>query len=528
MKKIQRLIALSLVLVIVAGLFGGCKEKKETTRKVVEISFSEEITLEAINASYQNKNVFMYNPDRGFRTHNVIRVDEFTQYVGDYQKLIGELAEEFGIYFNNLKEPCSLSYCYIYLTKWHLEELPEEALAVVRAIFDYARIKKIKLLASFCYNNTIHESWVYVPSLKEELAKVCADEETILKHIDQLAPIISEYKDSIFTIKGGFIGFVGEWVHDYQYPEVDYDKISRAIVDKLCTPNGLYFSHRMPEYTASVKAAYPDWDGWKYIGFNNCAFFGEQTREGWESGGYQVGDKAGWWEYVCENGAYVPVSGEMFTSANINSTNRIVKGKEAILELAHHWHTILSFYHGRYDAQSGLINVMENWEREEINTQWLESQGIIYDPNWFLDANGNEVARSCYEFIRDHLGYKIVAENIKLDAADGKIAVSMDFKNYGFSAAFNLKSGFAILDEKFNPVTEIEVGDPSKWYSHDPENWKSTEVLDYNLSAELDAPTVGGKYYVAFFLRNTQGVGAQLSNQVEFENNYNILYSFEA
>ena len=171
---------------------------------------------------------------------------------------------------------------------------------------------------------------------------------------------------------------------------------------------------------------------------------------------------------------------------------------------------------------------MENWEREDLGHQWLDAQGIIYDPNWFLDDDGNTVVRNCYEFIRDHLGYKLVAEKVKMDAADGKIAVSMDFKNYGFSAAFNLKSGFAILDENFNPISEVEVGDPEKWYSHDPENWKSTEVLDHSLSAELDAPTESGKYYVAFFLRNLQGVGAQLSNEIKFENNYNILHTFEA
>ncbi len=145
-----------------------------------------------------------------------------------------------------------------------------------------------------------------------------------------------------------------------------------------------------------------------------------------------------------------------------------------------------------------------------------------------MDANGNTVSRNCYEFIRDHLGYKIVAENVKLNAADGKIKVDMSFKNYGFAAAFNMTSGFAILNEKYEVVTEVESGNPDTWYSHDPENWRSTEVLDYSLSAELDAPTASGTYYVAFFLRNTQGVGAQLSNEVQFENEYNILYSFEA
>ena len=528
MRKFNKIIAFSLAIVHIFGLLAGCNKKEEAKMPTSNISFSEEYAPKPINASCTNKNYFMYNPDRGFRVHNVIRVHELIDYVYDEKKLDEKISQVFDSYTARVKEPWSLTYCYIYLTKWHLEELPEEALIAVEGIFRYARTRKIKLLASFCYNSTIHETWVAIPELKEELAEVCADEATILRHIDQLAPIVAEYKESIFTIKGGFIGFVGEWVYVYQYPEVDYDKISRAIVDKLCIPNDLYFSHRLPRYTVSVKEAYPDWDGWKKIGFNNCAFFGEQTRENWNSENFQVGDKDGWWEYICENGAYFPVSGELFTSTGLNNTNRIPKGKEAILELAHHWHTILSFYHGRYDVYEGQINIMENWEREELGSEWLDAQGIIYDPNWFLDDNGNTVVRNCYEFIRDHLGYKIVAENIKLDASDGKIAVSMDFKNYGFSAAFNLKSGFAILDEKFNPVTEIEVGDPEKWYSHDPENWKSTEVLDYNLSAELDAPTEGGKYYVAFFLRNTQGVGAQLSNDVQFEKNYNILYSFEA
>ena len=518
MKKRITALVLSFVLILSVALT-GCGKKS--------VTFDEQLTMTPLNADAM-QNYFMYNPDRGFRTHNVIRVQELTQYVGNKTTLLGKIGGEFNIYFQNLGEPCSLSYCYIYFTPWVRTELPSEALEVVKAIFEYARIKKIKLLVSFCYNDLYHEAWYSSDDLRQKMEGVCADENTILKHIDQLAPVIAEYKDCCFTIKNGFIGFVGEWAYPYQYPEVDYDKISRAIVDKLCIPNDLYFSHRLPRYTVSVKEAYPDWDGWKKIGFNNCAFFGEQTRENWESEHFQIGHKDGWWEYICENGAYFPVSGELFTSTGLNNTKRFVKGNEAILELAHHWHTILSFYHGRYDVYEGQINIMENWEREDLGHQWLDAQGIIYDPNWFLDDDGNTVVRNCYEFIRDHLGYKLVAEKVKMDAADGKIAVSMDFKNYGFSAAFNLKSGFAILDENFNPISEVEVGDPEKWYSHDPENWKSTEVLDHSLSAELDAPTESGKYYVAFFLRNLQGVGAQLSNEVIFENNYNILHTFEA
>ena len=517
MKKRITALILSFVLILSVALT-GCGKKS--------VTFDEQLTMTPINADAM-QNYFMYNPDRGFRTHNVIRVQELTQYVGNKTTLLGKIGGEFNIYFQNLGEPCSLSYCYIYFTPWVRTELPSEALEVVKAIFEYARIKKIKLLVSFCYNDLYHEAWYSSDDLRQKMEGVCADENTILKHIDQLAPVIAEYKDCCFTIKNGFIGFVGEWAYPYQYPEVDYDKITMAIVDKLCAPNGLYFSHRLPRYTDSVKKNYPEWENAKWIGFNNCAFYGEQTNSGWASENFQVGDADGWWEYVCQNGAYAPVSGEMFTSQNLNDRNCIIKGKDAILEMAHHWQTVFSFFHGKYDAIStDYIKIIETWERQDVNKEWLDAQNIIYDPNWFLDSNGNTVSRNCYEFIRDHLGYKIVAEDVQIKAEGGKINATMNFKNYGFSAAFNLVSGFAILDDKFNVVSEVNAGDPTKWYSHDPENWKSNVVLDHSITAELDAPTEKGTYYVSFYLKNTQGIGAQLSNSVQFENENNLLFAF--
>ena len=497
----------------------GCGKKPSVT-------FSETVTPAPLTADGM-QNLFMYNPDRGFRTDFSINVGSYVDYADNEELLLKKIGGVFNIYFSGLNEPCHLAFAYIYMTDWHRTELSEDALKVIEGIFKYCRVKKYKLYVSFAYNDRYAKPWYASEENKQLLDSVCADQATILKHIDQLAPIVAEYKDCCFTIKNGFIGSYGEWAEPYQYPEVDYDVITKAIVDKLAAPNGLYFSHRLPRYTVSVKEKYPDWENAKWIGFNNCAFYGEQTNEGWASERFQVGDKEGWWEYICKNGAYFPVTGEMYTSEALNRYNAMVTGKQAILELAHHWHVTLSFWHGKYDCSSQYKNVMKTWEEQRITTEWLQSEGIIYDPNWFVDDSGNPVNRTCYEFIRDHLGYKFVAENIKLNAADGKINVDMAFKNYGFSAAFNLASGFAILDDKFNVVSEVKAGDPTKWYSHDPENWRSTEVLNHSVSAELTAPTESGVYYVSFFLKNTQGMGAQLSNNVQFENNQNLLYAFK-
>ena len=69
-----------------------------------------------------------------------------------------------------------------------------------------------------------------------------------------------------------------------------------------------------------------------------------------------------------------------------------------------------------------------------------------------------------------------------------------------------------------------KVGEPDKWYNRDPDDPYSHVVLTHNLSAELDAPTEKGSYKLAFYLRNTMGQYANLSNKVEHINGYNILY----
>lgn len=525
MKTRMRLIALLLVFALTFTLAAaGCKKEGSSGGSV---TLDEQVTMKPLTASAES-NIFMYNPDRGLRTDLVVYVGDLVQYANDEQELLRKLQGIFSIYFGQLEEPCSIAFAYIYITPWNREDLSPEAITVIEQIFEYCRIRKFKLMVNFAYNQDYATPWYNSEANKQEMASQCADEETILRHIDQLAPVIAEYKDCIFSIKNGFIGFVGEWAYPYQYPEVNYDKITKAIVDKLCAPNELYFSHRLPRYTDSVKKAYPTWENVKWIGFNNCAFYGEQTNSGWASEDFQVGDRDGWWEYVCNNGAYTPVTGEMYTSEALNRYNAIVTGQQAILELAHHWHVTFSFWHGKYDCSksSGYINVMETWERQDINKEWLDANSIIYDPNWFVDDNGNEVSRNCYEFIRDHLGYKLVASNLGIKAGDGKMTVSMDFKNYGTSAAFNLTSGFAILNDRYQVVAEVAAGDPTKWYSHDPENYKSNVVLDHSISGELATPTEAGTYYVAFYLKNSQGVGARLSNEVTFENEHNILFQF--
>ena len=215
----------------------------------------------------------------------------------------------------------------------------------------------------------------------------------------------------------------------------------------------------------------------------------------------------------------------MFVNSAMINTGRVPSGWEVILECYYHRHTSLSFWHGYLEAIR-QDNVMKRWqENEVITTEKLDAEGIVYDPNWFLNAKGETATRNPYEFLRDHLGYRLVAQDVTVSySGDSKLSVSLNLKNYGFAAAFNMYSGFALLDKDYNVVAEVAAGEPKTFYNRDPDNAYSSEVLTHNVTAELQKPS-DGEYYIAFYLKNTMGTTAALANNITYTNGYNILYA---
>ena len=339
----------------------------------------------------------------------------------------------------------------------------------------------------------------------------------------------------------------------------------------------------------------------EYCGFNNDAFFGEQNFPGWGSSGYyQVGNSS----YINDtaNAYRAPNDGELFTNGSHvpetlvikdgkyvwvgydnpgtdydDTDNKIPTGMEAILELAHHRYTDLSQWHGFLDTDKNDPNVMTfwmdhsaQWEFEgdvdgnardrataitaPITRTWLDNNNIPYDPTWIdavaKDLNGDDKAEdfNAYEFIRDHLGYRIKAEGGAVSISDVKwtgmsaqttVNVSMDLKNYGFAAPFCMEAGFAILDANGNVITESAVtgnvtnpdewiGLPEDYYSNISayENSANENLITYTVGGTMNASLAKGTYKVAFFLRNSAKQGAQLANQIEYVNGYNVVYEF--
>ncbi len=430
------------------------------------------------------------------------------------------------------------------------EELPQSVLDMFDLFFTMCKEKNVKCMYRPCYNdnyainNTSEEN-------RKKLAWECASEEIMIEHIKQNAALISEHKDVIYKISNGWMGYVGEMEDDFQYPNVKYENVITAILEEHCLPNGLYYSSRLSSYIDDIiktstnpkwtdpesEVYYPD-----YIGYNNDAMYGEQTNTDWLSGGYQLGNANGMWERDTAAAATRPMDGEMFINSSLINGNKIPNGYQIILECAHHRMNDMSSWHGFLDERNNTQRptVMALWMDESsdyyspVTPEILENMGIAYDPAWFKE--GEE--RNAYEFIRDHLGYRLVVTDASVtydSKKDKRMLVSVNLKNYGFAAAFNMESSLAILDEEGNVVQELETGSPETWYNLpvdyytvDRSESAQDDVITHTLTQRFEPVEAGKTYRLALRLKNSGGTTARLANDIEYVNGYNIIGSFSA
>ena len=519
------------MVLILAVSIVGCKKESKTE----EIKFCFDTELEFLPMTADGVSELMYNPNRGFRSSANFDLKSLAD-LGSVEKINEKVYENLGYYVFKLSQNTSVVNIGIGLTGYNkTETLPENALVALDIICDVLRSKGYVQNIVFVYNGSYHVAWTTSETAKENIASVCASQEIMLSHIKQMAPVIAENQDTIHSIMGGFIGFSGDMAESSQYPPVDRNRIMKSIYDNLVAPNDIYYIVRSPEFIDEFIKTYPSEVDPLKIGFVNKAMFGEQTRSQWNSGGFQKGNPekfdTDWWEYVTEKSPYVPNDGELFPNSNLigkqsHPVARIPKGIEIILECSHHNMTTMGFWNGYYEVNRASDGpaVMDLWQQEKVTKEMLDELHIVYDPAWFTEDDGDESYHSAFEFIRDHLGYKITAQKGKASSDGDTITAEITLKNYGFSAAFGMESGFALLNEKFELISEVSVGEPEKWYSHDPLNPESSVVPEYTISGKLNAPKEKGKFYIAFYLKNEIDCFAKLSNrEMDFENGYNIL-----
>ena len=92
----------------------------------------------------------------------------------------------------------------------------------------------------------------------------------------------------------------------------------------------------------------------------------------------------------------------------------------------------MGFWNGYYEVSRNDEAVMVRWQSEKLTREMLDQHNIVYDPAWFTENDGDVAYHSAYEFIRDHLGYKITATSGRASSDGAKISVSISLKIMAF------------------------------------------------------------------------------------------------
>jgi hypothetical protein len=306
--------------------------------------------------------------------------------------------------------------------------------------FAAARAAGIKVVLRFSYNSSFAAD---------------ASKARILGHIAQLKPLLQDNADVISVMQAGFIGAWGEWHSSTNGLDNDADRgaILNAILDAL--PASRAVQVRTPMYKAGIfgASALTDADAFDgshraRVGHHNDCFLASDS----DFGTY-ASPIATWESFTAADSKYTPMGGE--TCAISARTDCSV----ALAEMEqNHWSYLNQEYHQ---------DVIAGWE----------SQG-------------------CADEIRRRLGYRLSLSKVVHDAKvapGGVLTLALEIKNSGYSAPYNARPVFVVLDgggdRRVVQLTSVDV-----------RRWQPGQVSKVNVKLRVPADAAAGSYKLALWL----------------------------
>jgi hypothetical protein len=408
-----------------------------------------------ITKTYTPSDAIIINPERGFRSPAEINA-----------------SSSFPTYYEAMG--VSLVHAYVRLDDYREENLPEDFLNDLQAGFDNMRGSGVKAVLRFAYNFGPY------PDSEPDASK-----EQILRHIEQLTPILKKNADVIAWMQAGFIGAWGEWHTSTNGLDNLEDKkeILFALLNAL--PKDRIVQVRYP---SDIIAMFPEplqsfgESEQARVGFHNDCFLSSDTDVGtYEKSGELTleRDQA----YLAELTKFTPSGGETCAVFPPRTDCDIALQE---MELMHYTEMNQS-YHKR---------VVRGWQRQ-----------------------------GCFEEMQKRLGYRLVLKSATFNGIvnlGGTLELTVDLENTGFASLMNPRPLVIVLDGPER--IELRV-------SLDPRTWQpGASSFSETLSIPADAPS--GEYQLALWLpdayetlRDNPRYAVQFANEETWnaEKGYNIL-----
>lgn len=465
---------------------------KEFGRNITSIKQEGVVHFEALTAEFDK--YLLTNPDRGFRIEVEYDVKKNSMmYTDDGSGPYFSV----GKYMEYYQSDCpKLSRAYIHLNGYN-GDIDEEGLNRIDAFLDSHRRAGIRAYVTFVHQYNVDGTG--------ELGQ-----DVMTRHIERLKPVLERNKDVIFAVCAGFLGAWGEW-HSAR-KQYNRKLLLQNIVDAL--PKDMFALVRLPAYKNYLD---PDDPRRMRIGYHLDALFGEEAAS-LGTNGVDPGKQP--WEQIAHESPYVPVDGELYWGWWTIANCKLLDGFKIIKQMHEHRFLSLNIHHSYKEHNAKEKYSMMYWKETEITPAWLSENKIPYMAEWFKTETGQDVKRSVFDFIRDYTGYRIQLNRLTVRRNGCELALSLELKNYGFSAPFYLKSGFAVRNEAGEVVTATSAGNPREWHSFSA---NAEEGCNITLNSVLYLPMEKGRYTLCFYMDNPMGDSVKVANKIGFKDGMNEL-----
>ncbi|WP_458449237.1 DUF4832 domain-containing protein [Fibrobacter sp.] len=299
------------------------------------------------------------------------------------------------------------------------QDLTEDALNVLQQTFDNIRDFGGRVIVRICY-----DPWYNGRS------NVTPAHEWVLKHVKQLAPVLSKNTDVIVALEMGMHGAYGEMHSD---TSITYDRVAEAVNLMLRnTPPELKILTRTGNYSAKV-LGFDNWgvdfhiDGEKFaeiakakgdtmyrVGMFNDGYLGTQYDYGTWGADCKTSicreEGVAWLEKYSIN---TPYGGEALTTA---SGYEVINTPEFLAYEGFRTHT--SYLNIQWNN-----NLIDSWKKTPF-----KQKDFDYDPARVDSLSG-------FKYINDHLGYRFVLRESWITdtvGADGIFKAKLRIQNVGF------------------------------------------------------------------------------------------------
>lgn len=432
----------------------------------------------------------LHNPGRGFRLETAIDL------IDHRNSSTEELIKLSDVYKN---DSVSLAQSYIYLTNIVGEDLKEEHFSVMQAYFNELQKQGMKSVLRFAYERDFNGRQAKGPTLEQAL-----------RHLDQLKPFLEKNKDLILVVQAGVIGAWGEW-HSSVHGLENSVEAKKAILKKLLkiVPADIAVQVRVPEYKNILKD--------EPALYNRLSFHDDMIiikPHKWDGG---MHEGTPFFDQIAKESPYLPVDGELpwgFWSINSDPDSPdpgwLIDGHESARRFFLQHFTSLSVIHN-YQEKRGRENnesikySMQVWKEIPVSLDFLKKNKMPISANYFENKDGSIAHRNVFEYVRDHLGYRVELQQLQIPKvwkkSDENI-ITIDLINRGFSTVFNQSSVYVVLIDQDNNIHEFEtVSQPFDWQPFNPDDTICTPLI-HQIQQEINLPSnlQPGKYKLGLWL----------------------------